>query len=213
MQTLGLASEQKPTDGLVKRLFWPTIENQYDVDLVRQQGFWLCAVVAILSMVVSIAGGQPWAGVLIGVTYLLAGTGVREGSVGAAIIIFLCYLCDRVLTIEGGGAGNPLISLFALALLLSNIRATLLSQRWLRAANGVDGTEQIERGSSTWGDKIANVMPAAIWPKGQYVFYPLGGGLLLLSVFAMVMLPAMQRKRASQAEQQKHNLEIEIPSR
>ncbi len=217
MQTLGLASEQKPTDGLLKRLFWPTIENQYDVDLVRQQGFWLCAAVAILSMAMLIANRQPWTGFLIGMTYLLAGIGVREGSVGAAVIIFLCYLCDRVVAIEGAmigfGAGSPVIGLFALALLLSNIRATLLSRRWVRTAGATDGAEDVERGTNSLGDKIANVMPAAVWPKGQYVFYPLGGGLLLVSVLGMIMLPAMQRRRAAQMQEQRQQMEINLPAR
>ena len=113
----------------------------------------------------------------------------------------------------GFGAGSPVVGLFALALLLSNIRATLLSRRWLRTAAEADGVEDVERGTSTFFDKVANVTPAAVWPKGQYVFYPLGGGLLLLSVLGMILLPGMQRRRAAAMERQRQQMQIELPAR
>jgi hypothetical protein len=40
------------TDNLFKRLFWPRIESHYDVDLLGQQGFWVCSIVAVLSLIV-----------------------------------------------------------------------------------------------------------------------------------------------------------------
>jgi hypothetical protein len=52
METLGLSSQPQPTDNLFKRLFWPRIESHYDVDLLGQQGFWVCSIVAVLSLIV-----------------------------------------------------------------------------------------------------------------------------------------------------------------
>ncbi len=204
MQTLGLASEQKPTDGLLKRLFWPTIENEYDVDLVRRQGFWLCVVVATISLVMVLATGPLWLGAVIGLTYLLAGAGVREGSVGAAALIFLCYLSDRVVAVEsafiGFGGGSPLVGLFALALLLSNVRATLLTRRWTRDAGEDSPAAEEERSTETLSDKVVNRFPAAVWPKGQYIFFPLASGVLLFSVYLIVTLPGIHRRHLEQQQ-------------
>jgi len=44
MQTLDLSGERKKSDGRLKSLFWPTVENAWDVDYLGQQGFWICCV-------------------------------------------------------------------------------------------------------------------------------------------------------------------------
>ena len=125
MQTLGLAGEQKPTDGFFKRLFWPTIENAYDVDLIGKQGFWLCLGLALLSMVVLVITGHAYVGLLVGLTYYLAGVGVRERSLGAAIAIFLCFTVDRIagIFILPGGGGNPIFLIAAMMLLVQIFEA------------------------------------------------------------------------------------------
>jgi hypothetical protein len=202
MQTLGLASEQRPTDGMLKRLFWPSIENQYDVDLVGQQGFWVCVIVAVLSTVMLVVTGQAIVGSLVGLTYLLAGMGVRERSVAAAVLIFLCYFVDRVGSfVLGMGGGNPLLGAVALMLLFANVRATILSRRWRAADTPAEVAEIPERTTSSFGDKLSNQMPTAVWPKGRFVFYPLAGLLLLLTVAGMVMLQVMPHRRVAQQPQ------------
>lgn len=197
MQTLGLASEQKPTDGMLKRLFWPTIENQYDADLVAQQGFWVCVVVAALSLIVSALSGHILIGLLVALTFGLGGCGVRERSIAAAALVFACYLLDRVLAVEGmmlgtmTGAGNPVMGLVALMLLFANVRATLLSQRWSRnPEHAAEAGELPERSSGS----IADSLPARVWPAGKFVFYPLAGVLILLTLLSMLGLPLVARR-------------------
>jgi len=191
MQTLGLASEIKPTDGMFKRLFWPTIENQYDVDLIGQQGFWVCTVVAVITTLALIVTGQVVLGVLIGVTYFLAGMGVRERSLLAAVVIFLCYGLDKIATFEmmrsGLGGGNPLFGIVALMLLFANVRATVLTRRWSKTARASEAAGELpERTMDSWTDKLSNGLPAAAWPKMKWVFYPLGILMLLLEVLAVI---------------------------
>lgn len=204
MQTLGLASEQKPSDGMFKRLFWPTIENQYDVDLVGQQGFWLCTIVAALSLILSIVGHQPLIGLLLAITYFIGGAGVRERSTAAAVLVFLCYLMDRIVTFETGGMllGSPLVGLVALMLLFANVRATMLSRRWDSGRTPEDIRELPERSTDSFTDKLANVLPPALWPKGQYAFYPLVTIVLLLSLLAAIAIPIARQKQAARAPAQ-----------
>ncbi len=149
MQTLGLASEQKPTDGILKRLFWPTIENAYDVDLIGRQGFWLCFGLALVSMVALLIAGHPYIGLLLAITYYLAGVGVRERSLGAAIVVFVCYATDRIagMLMMPVGSANPLFMIAALMLLVSNIRGTVLARRWSRATGPVSEAEFPDRAS------------------------------------------------------------------
>jgi len=39
MQSLNLSGESKKSDGPLKSLFWPTVDNAWDVDYLGQQGF------------------------------------------------------------------------------------------------------------------------------------------------------------------------------
>lgn len=197
MQTLGLASEQKPTDGLLKRLFWPTIENAYDVDLIGKQGFWLCVILAAFSAVTLAVMGHGVYGILVGVTYFLAGVGVRERSLPAAIVVFLSYLIDRldglVLMPYGLGGGNPLVAVVGVMLLFANVRATWLAQNWSRSGRQDDVVDFPARVNTSLADRLVNVWPRAIWPSGQFLFYPLAAALVVLTTIGTVTLVRRQK--------------------
>lgn len=201
MQTLGLSSAPQPTDGMFKRLFWPEIANEYDVDLVGQQGFWICFAVAVLSAIFSFVTGHPILGVFIGLTYYLGGLGVRQRNTAAAILVFLCYLLDRVVSVESiilglPGGGNPLLGLVATMLLFANVRATFLSRSWNTAGSPTEVTEMPERTTSSLGDKLSNVMPEKLWPAGRFVFFPLAAILLLVSLLSIIGLPFVKQRQA-----------------
>jgi len=190
MQTLGLASEQKPTDGMLKRLFWPTIENQYDVDLVGQQGFWVCVIVGLLSFIALVVTGQPVIGALVAVTFLLGGMGVRERSIAAAVMVFLCYLLDKIGSLETGNFGGMgLVGLIGLMLLLANVRGTILSRRWKAPETSSEVSELPERPTTSITDKLANVLPVKAWPVGRFIFFPVAGIVLALSLLGVLVLP------------------------
>ncbi len=86
----------------------------------------------------------------------------------------------------GYGASSPLIGLVALMLLLANVRATLLARRWNVSGENPDREEALDRSTSSIGDKLSNVMPTTVWPKGRFVFYPLASLLLLLTAATLV---------------------------
>ena len=197
MQTLGLASDIKPTDGMFKRLFWPTIENQYDLDLVSVQGFWVCVVVGVFSLVVLVMAGQTVLAPLIAATYLLGAVGVRQRSIAAAVLIFCSYTLDRVGGLFMGQPTIGVIPIAAMLLLFANVRATILAQRWSKAGTP-EQTEAVDLVNESFTEKLANVMPGRIWPVGRFVFFPLAGVLLVLTVVGLVMYPAAHRKQLEQ---------------
>jgi hypothetical protein len=188
MQTLGLSSTSQPTDNIFKRLFWPSIENQYDVDLLGQQGFYVCVVVGGLSLLLLTVIGNPIIALLTASVFFLAGCGVRERSVAAAAMAFTLYLTNFLGGFVIGTVGNPLVPLFVLMLLLANVRATLMSRKW--SAQPTDGTDfdVAERSTSGVMDRFANRLPAKIWPVGRYCFFPLAGVLLLLTVAGLIIM-------------------------
>jgi hypothetical protein len=196
MQTLGLSSKPQPADNLFKRLFWPAIESQYDVDLLGQQGFWVCTIVAVLSLVIMAILGTPIAGAFTALVFFLGGCGVRQRSVAAAALVFSLYLVNFVGGIAVGSFGNPLIQLVVLMLLFANVRATVLSRRWMAQPTDSLDQELPERSMETVTDRFANRLPVALWSRCRYVFFPLAGILLLLTIAGVVV---MKRQAAAKA--------------
>ena len=188
MQTLGLSSKPQPTDNIFKRLFWPSIENQYDVDLLGQQGFYVCVVVGGLSLLLLTVIGSPIAALLTATVFFLAGCGVRERSVAAAAMAFTLYLTNFLGGFVIGTIGNPLVQSFVLMLLLANLRATLMSRKWSAQPTDETDFDVTERSTSGVMDRFANRLPGRIWPVGRYFFFPLAGVLLLLTVAGLIIM-------------------------
>ena len=74
----------------------------------------MCAIVAILSFAIATFTGHPIAGAATLIFYYLGGVGVREHSRYAAVMVFVMYIADMLLS--GPGVLKVLIA----ALLLSN---------------------------------------------------------------------------------------------
>src|SRR5260370_38597533 len=117
METLGLSGSAERSDGRLKSLFWPSIQNGTDVDYLGAQGYWVCTAVAVLSFVFLTMNGQPITGVAILLFYYVGGAGGRERSLFAALAVFVVYLLDTLLAL-----GVSRIIYFVL--LLCNLRAT-----------------------------------------------------------------------------------------
>jgi hypothetical protein len=211
MQTLGLSSKPQPADNLFKRLFWPAIESQYDVDLLGQQGFWVCVVVAVLSLAMMLILGMPLTGLFTAVVYFLGGCGVRQRSIAAAALVFALYLANFVGGIILGSVGNPLIPVFVLMLLFANVRATVLSRRWMDQPTDLVDQDFPERSVETVADKFANKLPALLWPKSRYIFFSLGGILLLLSIIGVGMMKKQASTRRTTQTGSTTTLEVTAP--
>ena len=188
MQSLGLSDSTPKTEGRLKSLFWPTIRNEVDLDVVTTQGFWLCAVVAAFTLVFALMsrGALPKTiGLFEAAFYFLAGLGVRMRSRIAAGAAFTAYLLGGAVLQKYTGQGFGIPRLIFLALLLANVRGIWLSATWT-----VAGPEESPvRLSETWRDKLSDQVPALVWPKAKFIFYVVAlveFAVLLLELFPFV---------------------------
>jgi hypothetical protein len=215
MQTLGLSSESTRSDGRLKSIFWPSVENAWDVDYLGQQGMWICTAVAAMSLLASLISGNVVlvaVGLLMALFYWMGGMGVRQANWPAAVAVFLVYAIN--LSILGLRIFSPtgLLQLVFGLVLLSNVRAAVLASEW----KPVEGdTDRPARFSETLADKYVDKMPAKLWPKLQIPFLILPIVMLLFSLLGAAFI-AVQRlglmphpKTASnRAETRVHRLEI-----
>jgi hypothetical protein len=178
MQTLGLSSEVKRSDGRLKSLLWPTVDNAWDVDYLGQQGMWICTVVAVFTLVTSLLSANPIViavGLLAALFFVVGGMGIRECNWPAAAIVLAVHLCNILL------APNVFSILFGVVL-LSNLRATFLAAEWKPAEEGED---RPTRFNDSLADKYIDQWPRLLWPRLQIPFLILGVSMLLLSLFGI----------------------------
>jgi hypothetical protein len=187
MQTLGISNSTSRSESRLKSLFWPSIESGVDVDYLAVQGYWVCTLVATLSLVLLFAAHQPIIGVVVFLLFHLGGAGVREHSRFAATIIFVYYVVDTLASFKLflGSPGSIVLRVIIAALLLSNLRATWIAARW---RSGSDEAALPLRLDDTWADKLANKWPSWVWPKIRVVYYVFSTGFLLLVSFGLVVM-------------------------
>jgi len=201
MQTLNLSGSEKKSDGRLKSLFWPTVENAWDVDYLGQQGFWICLSIGVFSLVLiaimasevpNAAGrvGVLILGILIFFVYLVGGMGVRESSWPAAAMIFTIY----VINLLGSGTPPGILSLIICAVLLSNVRATFIASRWKPLAEGED---RPMRFNETFRDKLVDQLPPKAWPILKIPFFIAASLIMVFLLF--VSVTGLMNKRVSPA--------------
>ena len=181
MQTLGLSSESKRSDGRLKSIFWPTVENAWDVNYLGQQGFWICVIVGLLQALVGVFSGNPVllvAYVAMALVFLAGGMGVREANWPAAAMVFALFFCDILYTLAVGRLPG-ILTIVCAGILLSNVRAAFLASEWRPAQEGED---RPTRFNESFRDKLVNQWPARVWPVLQVPFFALAALLLLLSM-------------------------------
>lgn len=190
MQTLDLSGESKKSDGRLKSLFWPTVENAWDVDYLGQQGFWICLIIGILNLALialtasafhnpAATGVTLFLGIVVFFVYVVGGMGVRQSSWPAALSVFIIYVIDQL------AAGRPpgILSIIIAGVLLSNVRATVLASRWKPAS---DDEDRPMRFNETFRDKLVDQLPPRVWPILKYPFYFMACAVLLILLAAVV---------------------------
>ena len=161
METLGLSGSTPRTEGRLKSLFWPSIQNGTDVDYLGVQGYWVCTIVGVSSLVFNALSGQTIVGIFVLLYYYLGGVGVRERSRYAAVAVLVLYVVDML-------SGVGVLKVLFAALLLSNLRATWIASGW---QSGSEEAALPPRLNETSGDKFADQLPMWLWPKIRMFYY------------------------------------------
>jgi hypothetical protein len=182
MQTLGLSDSTPRTEGRLKSLFWPSIQSASDLDYLGAQGYWVCAGVAVISLVFLVISDHAIIGAFVFLFYYLSGVGVRERSRYAAAVVLLMYFGDML------ASGPSALRVFLTALLLSNLRATWIASRWKP-----ESEEAVlpPRFAETWSDKFADQLPTWLWPKVKILYYVLS--VCYLAFFVIGFIAIMRR--------------------
>jgi hypothetical protein len=182
MERLGLSDSTPRTESRLTALLWPSIETGSDVDYLGAQGYWVCTAVAVLSCVFSLLSGQPVVAALVLFFYYLGGVGVRQRSRYAAVVVFILFLADMLVS------GLSVLRVLIGALLLSNVRATWIAAKWKPKAEEAVLPPRL---SETLGDKFADMLPEWLWPKVRILYYIFSVCLLAFTAasFAMMSLP------------------------
>jgi len=191
MQTLGLSQESKRSDGWLKSIFWPTVENAWDVDYLGRQGFWICVIIAGFQLIVALANGSPVmiiSGAVGALVFLTGGMGVRESNWPVAALLFSIFSINLLYAIASYQFPGVL-TLFAECILLANLRAAFLASEWEPSTEDEDKPMRFKE---TLGDKLADQMPAKAWPIMRIPFYCLASLLLLLSLAGLIVLLAQR---------------------
>ncbi len=184
MQTLGLSGESRRSDGRLKSIFWPTVENAWDVNYLGQQGFWICVVLAAFQIAVAAFSQNPIVLVIYVVAalvYLAGGVGVREASWPAAAIVFGIFFTGLLYTMAMRHLPGIIDILFT-GILLSNVRAAFLASEWKPAGEGED---RPTRFNETMVDKLVDQLPAKVWPRLQPYFFAVGAALFALELIGV----------------------------
>lgn len=179
MQTLGLSSETKRSDGRLKSIFWPSVENAWDVNYLGQQGFLICIAIGIFQFIGTAVVGTTMF-VVIGLVaffiFFLGGIGVREASWPAAALIFAIYV-SGIVDVFSKGHPPGVLAIIGAGILLSNVRAAFLASEWRPAAEGED---RPTRFNETFSDKLVDQMPPKMWPFLKVPFFIVASLYLLL---------------------------------
>lgn len=183
MQTLGLSESTPRTESRWRALLWPTIRNEWDLDYVTRQGFWICFLVSALTLVFGLIRGDVAGSLFEWAFYLLAAMGIRERSRAAGIAAFTAYLLGALVLQRYTGNGFGILRIVFLALLLSNIRGNWQSATWPRDPEAAPP----DRMNDTLGDKLADQLPLVVWPKGRFLFYVLAPMEVAFGLVALFM--------------------------
>ena len=189
MQTLGLCDSTTRSESRLKSLFWPSIQSGADVDYLAVQGFWVCTIVGVLSLVsLTFFARQPITGLLVFLLFHFGGIGVREHNPFAAAVTLVYYLVDFMASfvfLFFNSPGIGVVRVIIIALLLSNLRATWIAGNWKPDSEEAALPPRL---GETFTDKLADKWPAFIWPKVKVLYYIFSVGYLALIVAGLIVI-------------------------
>lgn len=184
MEKLGLSGPPTRQDSIFRRIFWPS-EDSSDADTLGQQGFWICLIVAILSLIAAAFQGHPIIAVFMASFYFLSGIGVREHDITSAIAVATVYLLNIAVAVLLERQIPGFNSIFVTVLLVANIRGCWIASKWVKAG---DPDLIPLRMNETWRDKLVDQLPARIWPHIRIGFYVVASLALILTLAGSIRI-------------------------
>ena len=193
MQTLGVSDSMPHGESRLKSLFWPFIRSGSDVDYLGIQGYWVCTIVSVMTLLLglftlvasrNVAQGAFFALIfgILALFFYLGGVGVREGSQFAAAIVFASSALDLATVLLTSPVSVGLLIKAAITVVLfSNLRATWIAGSW---RPNPEEFALPPRRSLTFGDQFVDQWPRWIWPKIRIVYYVFS----LLIAFGMLLI-------------------------
>ena len=184
METLGLSGPPVRNENIFKRIFWPSADS-VDADMLGQQGFWICFLLALLTLTTSWFQGHVVLGALFALFYFLGGIGVREHDIVAAIAVATVYLLNVAAAVLMTRQFPGWLVLFVILILASNVRGCWIASKWLRSG---DPDLIPIRMNENWRDKLVDQMPARLWPRMRAIFYVLAFLVLMAMLVGTIVV-------------------------
>jgi hypothetical protein len=183
-------------------LLWPKIRNEWDVNDLGRQGFWLCLIIALFQLIAAAIVPDVWMrllAVLSAVVFVVGAMGIREANWPAAALMFVFFaitLGDNIVN----GRMPSILHFIAGLILLSNVRAAFLASRWQPIA---EGDIRPSRPTRSFGDRLANRIPSKWWPRPRVAFFAVATLLVLFTFldFAIALQDRMSAQAAPVATQ------------
>lgn len=169
METLGLSGPPVRNENIFRRIFWPSADS-VDADMLGQQGFWICLLLALLTVIGAAFKGSIIIGALFAFFYFLGGIGVREHDIVASISVAAVYVLNAAAAVLMTRQFPGWLVLFVILILAANVRGCWIASKWLRSG---DPDLIPLRMNENWRDKLVDQMPSRVWPRIRMVFYVL----------------------------------------
>lgn len=186
METLGLSGPPVRNENIFRRIFWPSADS-VDADMLGQQGFWICLLLALLTVIEATFRGHVLLGVLFAIFYFLGGIGVREHDIASAIFVTAIYVLNVIGVVLMARQFPGWLVLFVILILASNVRGCWIASKWLRSG---DPDIVPMRMNENWRDKLVDQMPARVWPRLRAAFYALAFLVFMATLAGVIVIAA-----------------------
>jgi hypothetical protein len=153
--------------------------------MLGQQGFWICLIGAIVTLICTAFQGHLIIGILMASFYFLGEIGVREHDNISAIAVATVYLLNMAVAVLMARQFPGFIAFFAAILLVANVRGCWIASKWMKAG---DPDLIPLRMNETWRDKLVDQLPARIWPHIRIAFYVVASLALILTLAGSIRI-------------------------
>ncbi len=162
----------------LKSLIWPSVSNRSDVDYLTTQGFWICFLVALDALALSLAYVNLHK-LADAIFFYLGANGVRLRSWSAATAMFVFYALGMMpigvlWQLYYASVWGTTVRIVLGALLLANLHAIWVAAKWPAAWSPRDTS-----------GKLSGSLPGIIWPRTRHIFFVWAGLKVIAFVYVL----------------------------